>query len=326
MSAPLRVGVIGVGALGWHHARHLAGMPEAELAGVYDILPDRTDMVARALGVRACRSREELLDLVHAVAIAVPTAAHADVGLAALAAGRAVLMEKPLASSVEEADALIAAAERHGVPLQVGHIERFNRAIRAAERFLDRPAFIEGERLAPFQPRGTDVPVVLDLMVHDLDLILHLAQGAPARDVRANGAAVLSGLLDVAHARVEFANGLVASVTASRIAEARVRRMRIYQDDGYLALDLATGRGEFLRLRQRWAPSTVCDLDDIAERIPLEAPAADALGLELRSFLRVARGEHEAVVGGREGRAALELALQVTDAVHLASLPQHPGP
>jgi predicted dehydrogenase len=320
------VGVIGVGALGWHHARHLAVTSDAELIGVYDILPQRTQTVARSLGVHPCRSREELLDLVDAVTIAVPTSAHAEVGLAALAAGRPVLMEKPLASTVEEADALIAAADRAGVALQVGHIERFNRAIRAAERFLDRPTFIEGERLAPFQPRGTDVPVVLDLMVHDLDLILHLAHGALATDVRANGAAVLSGLLDVAHARVEFGNGLVASVTASRIAEERVRRMRIYQEDGFLALDLASGRGEFLRLRQRWVPSSVCDLNDIAERIPLEAPAADALGLELRSFLRVARGEQEAVVGGREGRAALELALQVTDAIHLASLPQHPGP
>jgi len=326
VSAPLRVGVIGVGALGWHHARHLAAMPDATLAAVYDILPDRTARAARELGARACRSREELLDLVEAVTVAVPTTAHAEVGLAALDAALPVLMEKPLASTLEEADALIAAAERRGTPLQVGHIERFNRAIRAAEPYLDRPAFIEGERLAPFHPRGTDVPVVLDLMVHDLDLILHLARGAAATDVRANGTTVLSGLLDVAHARVEFASGLVASVTASRIAEERVRRMRVFQEDGYLSLDLATGRGEFLRLRRRWVPAAVCDLSDIAERISLEAPAADALGLELRSFLRAARGEHAAIVGGREGRAALELALQVTDAVHTAALSHHPGP
>jgi predicted dehydrogenase len=165
---------------------------------------------------------------------------------------------------------------------------------------------------------------VLDLMIHDLDLILHLAGGAEALDVRANGAAVLSGLLDVAHARVEFAHGLVASVTASRIAEERIRRLRIYQEEGYLSLDLATGRGEFLRLRNGWAPGEARDLADVAERVQLEAPAADALGLELSSFLRAVQGEHDAVVTGREGRAAVELALKVTEAVHLAPLPLHP--
>jgi len=233
-------------------------------------------------------------------------------------------MEKPLAADLSGADALVETADRKGVLLQVGHIERFNRAVRAALAYLDRPLFIEGERLAPCQARGTDVPVVLDLMIHDLDLILHLAGGPDPIDVRANGAAVLSGLLDVAHARVEFANGLVASVTASRISEQRVRRLRVYQEDGYLSLDLATGRGEFLRLRHRWEPGEACDLSAIVERIPLEAAPADALGLELGSFLRAVRGEHDAVVAGREGRAALELALQVTDAIENASLPLQP--
>jgi predicted dehydrogenase len=324
MTRPLAVGVIGVGMLGWHHARHLMSMGEADLIGVYDIRRERADQVARALGTRACRSREELLDRAEAVTVAVPTPVHAEVGLAALEAGRPVFMEKPLAATVEEADALVRVAARSAVLLQVGHIERFNRAIRAAEPYLKDPAFIEGERLAPYQPRGTDVPVVLDLMIHDLDLILHLAGGAAAVDVRANGAAVLSGLLDVAHARVEFAHGLVASVTASRIAAERIRRLRVYQEEGYLSLDLATGRGEFLRLRNRWSPGVMRSLEDVAERIPLEAPAADALRLELESFIRSVQGGHEAVVAGREGRAAVALALQVADAVHLASLPSPP--
>jgi predicted dehydrogenase len=246
------------------------------------------------------------------------------VGLAALSSGCHVLMEKPMASSLAEADALLSASERNGLLLQVGHIERFNRALQAAQGYLDRPLFIEGERLAPFQPRGTDVPVVLDLMIHDLDLILHLAGGAEALDVRANGAAVLSPLLDVAHARVEFASGLVASVTASRIAQERVRRLRVYQEEGYLALDLATGRGEFLRLRNGWIPGDAAGLTDVAERIVLEAPASDALRLELASFLHAVRGEREAVVTGREGRAALQLALQVTEAIRIASLSSHP--
>jgi predicted dehydrogenase len=324
MTRPLPVGVIGVGMLGWHHARHLMSMPEADLVGVYDIRPARAEQVAQALGTRACSTREELLDRAAAVTIAVPTPVHAEVGLAALEAGRPVLMEKPLAATLEQADALVDTASRRSLLLQVGHIERFNRAIRAAEPYLGRPSFIEGERLAPYQPRGTDVPVVLDLMVHDLDLILHLAGGAAAVDVRANGAAVLSGLLDVAHARVEFANGLVASVTASRISRERIRRLRVYQEEGYLSLDLATGRGEFLRLRNRWAPGDDRELEDVAERISLEAPSADALRLELASFIRSIRGEHDAVVTGREGRAAVALALQVADAVHLASLPLPP--
>jgi len=324
VSRPVPVGVIGVGVLGWHHARHLQALPDAKLVGVYDIRPERAAQVAQSLGTRACRSREELLSLAQAVTIAVPTSVHAEVGLAALEAGLPVLMEKPLAADLSGADALVETADRKGVLLQVGHIERFNRAVRAALAYLDRPLFIEGERLAPFQARGTDVPVVLDLMIHDLDLILHLAGGPDPIDVRANGAAVLSGLLDVAHARVEFANGLVASVTASRISEQRVRRLRVYQEDGYLSLDLATGRGEFLRLRHRWEPGEACDLSAIVERIPLEAAPADALGLELGSFLRAVRGEHDAVVAGREGRAALELALQVTDAIENASLPLQP--
>lgn len=320
MSRPLPVGVIGVGALGWHHARHLAAMPGAELVGIYDIRPERAREVAEAVRTVACRSREELLARVRAVSVAVPTPVHAEVGLAALEAGVAVLMEKPLATTLAEADALLAAAERQGVLLQVGHIERFNRALRAAAPYLDQPTFIEGERLAPFQPRGTDVPVVLDLMIHDLDLILHLTGGLQASEVRASGACVLSDHLDVASARVEFTSGAVAQVTASRIARERVRRLRIYQAEGYLELDLARGKGEFLRLRHGWAPGREASLEEVAERIPLEAPAADALGLELASFLHAVRGEQEAVVSGGEGRAALELALMVTDAIREGSL------
>lgn len=326
MTTRLPIGVIGVGALGWHHARHLAAMPEAELVGIYDIRPERARHVAEAIGTRAFSSREELLRAVRAVTVAVPTAAHAEVGLAAMAAGIPVLMEKPFTATMDEADALVDLAERSGLQLQVGHIERFNRALRAAEGYLDHPLFIEGERLAPFQSRGTDIPVVLDLMIHELDLILHLTGGAEASDVRANGATVLSPLLDVAHARVEFSNGTIASVTASRIAERRVRRLRVYQEQGYLSLDLATGRGEFLRLKHRWLPGGAASLEDVVERIPLEAPAADALGLELASFLHAIRGDRETVVTGREGRAALRLALQVADAIRHAAAVSMPEP
>lgn len=319
MTARLPVGVIGVGALGRHHARHLADLDHVRLVGVYDIDSDRAAEVASSLGTNAFRELDQLLGQIEAVTVAVPTPAHAEVGLRALERGVPVLMEKPLASTLGEADRLIAAARRHQVQLQVGHIERYNRALRAAEAYLDGPRYIESLRLAPFQPRGTDVAVVLDLMIHDLDLVLHLT-GSVATEVRASGLPVLSPHLDIANARVEFANGAVALATASRVARDRVRRLRLFQPNGYFSLDLATGGGEFMRLRDSWQPGTGRELADVVERIVLEAPEADALSLELQSFVHAVRGEREVVVRGEEGRAALELALRVADAVRTPPL------
>lgn len=315
MTAPLPVGVIGVGALGRHHARHLAGFHGVKLAGVYDLDPTRAAAVARETGSTAFGSLDDLLGAVEAVSIAVPTPAHASVGLRALEAGVPVLMEKPLAASLEEADLLIAAAARRGLQLQVGHIERFNRAIRAAQDHLGEVLYFESTRLAPFQPRGTDVAVVLDLMIHDLDLVLHLTGGAEVTDVRASGVAVLTPLLDLATARVEFASGAVAMVTSSRMARERVRKLRMFQSNGYFSLDLAAGAGTFMRLRPGWTPGTGTALEEIVEYVPLVAPEADALALELASFVHAVRGGRDTVVSGAEGRAALALALRVTAAV-----------
>jgi predicted dehydrogenase len=319
VTAPLSVGVIGVGALGQHHARHLASLAEVRLAGVYDSDAGRAAKIAADLETRAFRDMDDLLDQVEAVTVAVPTQAHAEVGLRALNHGVPVLMEKPLASTLAEADDLIAAARRQQVQLQVGHIERYNRALRAAETYLDGPRYIESLRLAPFQPRGTDVAVVLDLMIHDLDLVLHLT-GSAAVEVRASGLPVLSPHLDIANARVEFANGAVALATASRVARDRVRRLRLFQPNGYFSLDLATGAGEFMRVRNGWQPGTGRELADVVERIVLEAPEADALLLELQSFVHAVRGQREVVVRGEEGRSALELALRVADAVRTPPL------
>lgn len=320
MSPPLPIGVVGVGALGRHHARHLAMLGEAKLVGVFDTDPDRARAVAAEVGTTAFTDLDALLERVEAVTVAVPTPAHAAVGLRALARGVPVLMEKPLAASVEEADSLIAAAARGGLQLQVGHIERYNRALRAAEPYLNGPRYIESLRLAPFQPRGTDVAVVLDLMIHDLDLVLHLIGGAQATEVRASGLSLLSSHLDLANARVEFTNGAVALATASRVSRERIRRLRLFQPNGYLSLDLASGRGEFMRVRGDWRPGTGQALTDVVERIELEAPEADALQLELRSFVHAVRGRREVVVSGDEGRAALALALRVADAVRLSPL------
>jgi predicted dehydrogenase len=257
------------------------------------------------VGTRAFAELDELLREVQAVSVAVATPAHAEVGLRVLEAGVPVLMEKPLAVTLEEADAMIAAADRKGVQLQVGHIERFNRAIRAAQDHFQDIRYFESTRLAPFQMRGTDVAVVLDLMIHDLDLVLHLTGGAEVTDVRASGLAVLTPHLDLANARVEFANGAVAMVTSSRVARERVRRLRMFQPTGYFSLDLASGGGEFMRLRPEWVPGTGTELAEVVERVPLSAPEADALALELASFVHAVRGERDTVVSGREGRAAL---------------------
>jgi predicted dehydrogenase len=320
MSAPLPIGVIGVGALGRHHARHLSTLEGVRLVGVHDTHPGRAEEVAKDLGTRAFPDLDRLLGQVEAVTVAVPTRAHAAVGLRALGRGVPVLMEKPLAATLDEADALLAAARRARVQLQVGHIERYNRALRAAEAYLDGARYIESQRLAPFQPRGTDVAVVLDLMIHDLDLVLRLTGGAEATEVRAAGLSVLSPHLDLANARVEFADGAVAQVTASRVARERIRKLRLFQPNGYLSLDLASGGGEFMRLRPDWKPGTGAQLSDVVERIVLEAPEADALRLELESFVHAVRGERAAVVTGEEGRAALALALRVADAVRTTPL------
>jgi predicted dehydrogenase len=312
--------VVGVGALGRHHARHLSTLPGVRLVGVHDTHPGRAEEVAKDLGTRAFPDLDVLLGQVKAITVAVPTRAHAAVGMRALGRGVPVLMEKPLAATLDEADALIAAARRARLQLQVGHIERYNRAIRAAEGYLDGARYIESQRLAPFQPRGTDVAVVLDLMIHDLDLVLHLTGGAEATEVRASGLSVLSPHLDLANARVEFSDGAVAQVTASRVARERIRKLRLFQPNGYLSLDLASGGGEFMRLRPDWKPGTGAQLSDVVERIVLEAPEADALRLELESFVHAVRGERAAVVTGEEGRAALALALRVADAVRTTPL------
>lgn len=320
MTTRLPIGVVGVGALGRHHARHLAGLDDVRLVGVCDIDPARAAEVAAEVGTRCFADLDDMLREVEAVTVAVPTLAHAEIGLRALGCGVPVLMEKPLSDSLADADALIDRARRAGVQLQVGHIERFNRAVRAAEPYLDGPRYIESQRLAPFQPRGTDVAVVLDLMIHDLDLVLHLTGGAEAIEVRASGLPVLSSHLDLANARVEFANGAVALATASRVSRERIRRLRLFQPSGYLSLDLAKGAGEFMRVRPGWQPGTGEALSDVVERIPLDAPEADALALELQSFVHAVRGGRDVVVRGEEGRAALALALRVGDAVRNSPL------
>lgn len=317
MSAKVPVGVVGVGALGRHHTRHYAQNPDATLVGVYDRDPARAKLVADEVGTKAFADLDELLGKVKGVSCAVITSAHHDVGLHILGRGVGVLMEKPIATTTAQADDLIAAAAKAGLPLQVGQIERFNRAVRAAEGHLEDPRYIECQRLAPFAVRGSDVSVILDLMVHDIDLVLFLTGAKKATEIRAVGTRLLSSHVDLCNARLELDGGQVASLTTSRLSPGRVRRARVFQKNGYLSLDLHAGTGEFVRMKGGWAPERPegTSLDDVVERIPLAAPEADALGLETRHFVDALSGRKNPGVTGPEGRAVLALALAVAEAV-----------
>jgi predicted dehydrogenase len=292
----------------------------AALIGVYDLDPARAAEVSRELGVTAFESLDALLESVECAVIAVPTTAHAEVALRAIDRGVGLLIEKPLVSTLDEADAVLAAAEARGVVIATGHIERFNGALRACEPYLDSPRFIESHRLAPFGPRGTDVAVVLDLMIHDIDLVLGLAQ-RPVAQVDAVGVPVLTPSVDIANARIRFEGGAVANITASRISREKMRKIRLFQSSGYISLDLGTGTGEFLRLRPDAAPGLMgsmgaggippAALEGLVERIELTGDGKEPLRAELESFVSAARGEGTVVVTGEDGRRALAVALDI---------------
>jgi predicted dehydrogenase len=314
MTGATRIGVIGAGALGYHHVRILGGMPGVEFVGFHDADPARAASVAAALGATAVATLDELLDAVEAVTVVVPTPAHHAVARQALERGRHVLIEKPITSTLAEADDLLAIARRTGAIIQTGHVERFNRAIRAALPFIEAPLFVESDRLAPFNPRGADVAVVLDLMIHDIDLVRTLV-GSAVRTLDAAGVPVLTASVDIANARLTFESGAVANITASRVSRERFRKLRIFQRSGYLSLDLALGVGEFYRLRDGLDAHALAAaprrLDEFMERIPLEAPDGEPLLLEFESFVEAVQGRRPVLVSGEDGRAALALALRI---------------
>jgi predicted dehydrogenase len=311
------VGVAGVGRLGREHARILSRLPGAELAGVHDRDTERGRAVAREAGTRHADGLEDLLRDADAVVVAVPTRHHHRVARAALDGGCHVLVEKPVARSLEEADDLISTARERGLTLGVGHVERFNGAVREGIPHLDRPRFLESLRLAPFQPRGTDVTVILDLMIHDIDLVLGLLE-SPLDSIHAVGTPVLTDQIDIANARLVFRDGSVAEITASRVSEEPTRVLRAFQDTGYLRLDLARGEGEFLRRREgpagggSGAPEGAASLEELVERIPLRGDDREPLRLELEAFLDAVAGRPSRIVSADDARRALEIALRIT--------------
>ncbi len=312
---PVTIGVLGVGSLGFHHARLLRELPEARLAGVYDIDPQRAQAVANELETRAYPDLDTLAREVEALTIAVPTSQHFEVGKRALELGCDLLIEKPITASTAEADELIRLATASGRLIQVGHIERFNGAVRACEPYLENPLFVESHRLAPFAPRGTDVPVVLDLMIHDIDLILSLVRGQVS-DVRAVGVSVLSGSVDIANARLEFDGGAVANITASRVSIQRQRKIRFFQDSGYLSLDLGSGTGEFYRRKGSGGVGTGTPaFEQFVEHVKLRGDGAEPLRLELQAFVQAVRRVAPVAVSAEEGRTALEVALDIVERI-----------
>lgn len=312
------IGVIGAGALGYHHIRILRDVPGARLMGFFETRPARAAAVSKELGVRAYDRLEDLLDVIDAATIVVPTPVHYEVAKAALARGKHLLIEKPIAATLSEADELLTLAEHTGALIQTGHVERFNRAIRAALPHVEKARFIESDRLAPFNPRGADVAVVLDLMIHDIDLVRTLV-GGHIKDVSAVGVQVLTPFVDIANARLRFEDGAVANITASRVSRERMRKVRIFQESGYLSLDLAAGDGEYFRLRRDVDFAELAKgaqaIEAFVERIPLSAPEGEPLRLEFESFLDAVRGAIPITVSGDDGREALAVALTIVSEI-----------
>jgi len=324
------VGVAGVGRLGQLHARLYREVEGAKLIGVYDTDAPRAETLANELGVRRFESVDELLAATEAVNIVVPTIFHFELGQKALAAGKHIFIEKPITTTIDEAGELIALAAKQQRVLQVGHIERFNAALRALDNFPLAPRFIESHRLASFDPRGTDVAVVLDLMIHDIDIILALVK-SPLTRIDANGVAVVSEEPDIANARLQFANGCVANVTASRISQKKMRKMRIFQRDAYVSLDFLQGLTEVFRLvspeeamSSGGFPVVLGKLDQGARQRhivyeKLQAPEANALKMELQSFINAIRTGTPPPVTGEDGRRALEVATTITEVIKKGS-------
>ena len=306
-----RVGVIGVGHLGQHHARLLAAMPEVELVAVVDTKPGRAEEIAKKHGGAALTDAAGLVGRVDAVIVATPTASHVDMALSFIEAGVAVLVEKPIAISLDEADRLVEAAAARGTVLAVGHTERFNPAVEQARTLVREPRFIEVHRLGTFPERSLDIDVVFDLMIHDLDVVLNLVADEVSA-IEAVGVPVLTPRVDIANVRLRFSRGCIANLTASRISRERVRKIRFFQRDAYLSIDYAAQEAEMWRL---------VPIPGQAPRIEggkLEVAREEPLKRELEDFVAAIQEKREPVVTGTQGRAALELAEQVVARMEMA--------
>jgi len=303
----VRVAVIGAGAFGREHARIYSEAAGAQLESVCDIDESRGRPVAERYGASFVQDYRELLGKVDAASLTVPTESHATIAVDLLRSGVAVLVEKPIARTLEEADRIIHAATQGEAVLQVGHLERFNPAVMAASRIVTHPRFFEAHRLSVFTPRSLDIDVVMDLMVHDIDVVLSFVNSEPA-EVRAAGVPILTPRIDIANARIEFANGCVANLTASRVSAERVRKLRFFQPGEYVSIDYALKEASIVSVKPRSGGRPEF------ESRPLPVEQSEPLRLEIESFLGAANGARPRVTG-EDGRRALALALDVTEKI-----------
>jgi len=306
----VQVGVIGVGYLGRFHAHKYASIEGVELVAVADTEKEQAEKVAKECGCEAVTDYRELLDRVDAVSIAVPTPYHHKVAGDCLDMGIDVLLEKPITVTLKEADDLIARAQKKNLILQIGHLERFNPAVQAIEPFLTTPVFIESNRIATFKNRGIDVDVVLDLMIHDIDIILNIIR-SPIKTIHTVGAPVATATTDIANARIIFENGATANVTVSRISRINQRKMRIFQPGSYINVDFGNRKVMTIKLseelQENGMPKQIVDLRTFKE--------GDALFSEITAFCNHVRDRSKPAVSGVEGRRALQVALQVMDQI-----------
>jgi len=299
----LKCGVAGVGYLGQHHARLYREIDGVELAGIFETNETRSKEIGEAYGCPVFSSLSELAQACDAVSVVVPTDKHFEVAIPLLEAGCHLLIEKPICANVEEASKILAAAREANALVQVGHVEHFNPVMSYLEEAVKRPQYITAERLAPYQPRGTEVGVVLDLMIHDIGVVLQLVNSDPI-DVRSVGVAVLSKTEDIANARIEFENGCVANLSVSRVSSKKVREIRVFQSSGYLSLDFMNQTGHHVAIG-------ASGLDK--REVPIEK--GEPLKLELESFAESVKNRKDPKVGGELGRTALDLAIQITDQI-----------
>ncbi len=304
-------GVIGVGYLGRFHAEKYANLPNAQLVGVCDTDAARSKEIAGKLGTQATQDYRDLLGKVEAVSIVTPTQSHHQIAKVFLEHGVHVLLEKPITNTVAEADELISIANKNRLVLQIGHLERFNSVVNALEKYLDRPRFIQCSRLAPFKLRSMDVSVVLDLMIHDIDLIQYLV-GSPIKNIHANGACVLSDQIDIANARIQFENHCVANVTASRVYLKQERRLRLFQPEAYISVDL---QDKQLAIHRKGTNEMFPGIPEIiCEEQAFEQ--GDALRDEIIAFLDSIEQHKPPVVSGLDGKMALATAIEITNIVN----------
>ena len=323
MNKTINIGVVGVGHLGKHHVRHFSKIKDVNLVGLFDIDEEESKKVSLEYKTRAFRSLKDILKVVDAVSIVTPTSTHKAVAEMCLKKGKHVFIEKPITKTISEAEELLRLSKKYKKIIQVGHIERFNSALLPLKDFNVQPRYIEVHRLAPYMIRGTDIPVVLDLMIHDIDLVLSIIN-SPVKNIEASGVSIMTESVDIANARIHFKNGSVANITSSRVAKDKVRKIKLFQQDLYITIDFLIGLTEVYRVMDANETdssaiiSAPLEAEGKHRQIFYEKPKIkkqDALEMELRNFIESVQGISKPIVDGRAGKLALEVAMQIQNKI-----------